>query len=199
MMLNRLGMMLNIEPSNPSEPAELATIHSALASSPITTVPSLIRDFPEDLEEGRDTEHGDAERLSRLVSDQATVSDLAIPPSPSLVSKRLSYYIQATRLEHRGRLKTNLTQLGETQVTEMGSTWLLGRSRNCAIPVPDRSISRCHAVIGYDQAQGFYLMDVGSSNGTFLNQKRLSILERYPLKDGDLINLCHVLIEFFEV
>jgi FHA domain len=187
MMLNRLGMMLNIEPSS-SQPAELAHLSNPISSAPITTVPSLIREFSEDLE-NRDTESVE-QPLATLVSE---------PSVPLASGLHFSYYIQASRLEHRGFLKTNLTQVGETQVTEIGSTWLLGRSRNCAIAVPDRSISRCHAVIGYDQGQGFYLMDVGSSNGTFLNQQRLSILERYPLKDGDIINLCHVRVEFFEV
>lgn len=185
MMLNRLGMMLNTEPPS-SQPAELANLSNPLAGTPITTVPSLTREFSDTLE-NRDTESVE-QPLATFVSDSS------VP-----LASGLPYYIQASRLEHRGFLKTNLTQVGETQVTEIGSTWLLGRSRNCAIAVPERSISRCHAVIGYDQGQGFYIMDVGSSNGTFLNQQRLSILERYPLKDGDIINLCHVRANFFEV
>ncbi|MCY7408490.1 MAG: FHA domain-containing protein [Alkalinema sp. CAN_BIN05] len=109
----------------------------------------------------------------------------------------LSYYIQATQHNHRAFLTTNLCHGDSAFVTDLSSTWLMGRSRNCAIVVHNRSVSRCHAVVGYDVQQGFYLMDVGSSNGTYLNSKRLSVLKRYALVDGDMITLCNLQVEFF--
>ena len=109
----------------------------------------------------------------------------------------LSYYIQAAQHNHRAFLTTNLCHGDTAFVTALSSTWLIGRSRNCAIVVHDRSVSRCHAVVGYDVQQGFYLMDVGSSNGTYLNSKRLSVLKRYALVDGDVITLCNLQFEFF--
>ena len=107
------------------------------------------------------------------------------------------YYIQAAQVNHRAFLTTNLSGLEVPQVTVLSSTWLLGRSRNCAVVVQDRSVSRCHAVVGYDVQQGFYIMDVGSSNGTCLDGVRLAVLKRYPLKDGDVIAMCNLKIEFF--
>lgn len=109
----------------------------------------------------------------------------------------LSYYIQAAQHNHRAFLTTNLCHGDTAFVTALSSTWLIGRSRNCAVVVHDRSVSRCHAVVGYDVQQGFYLMDVGSSNGTYLNSKRLSVLKRYALIDGDVITLCNLQFEFF--
>lgn len=109
----------------------------------------------------------------------------------------LSYYIQATQHNHRAFLTTNLCHGDSAFVTALSSTWLMGRSNNCAIVVHNRSVSRCHAVVGYDVQQGFYLMDVGSSNGTYLNNKRLSVLKRYALTDGDVITLCNLHFEFF--
>jgi pSer/pThr/pTyr-binding forkhead associated (FHA) protein len=38
---------------------------------------------------------------------------------------------------------------------------------------------------------------VGSSNGTCLNASRLAVLKRYPLKDGDVIAMCNLNVEFF--
>jgi hypothetical protein len=111
--------------------------------------------------------------------------------------KSLSYYIQATQHNHRAFLTTNLCHGDSAFVTALSSTWLMGRSSNCAIVVHNRSVSRCHAVVGYDVQQGFYLMDVGSSNGTYLNNKRLSVLKRYALTDGDVITLCNLHFEFF--
>ena len=119
------------------------------------------------------------------------------PISPLDIHKALSHYIQAAQHNHRAFLTTNLCKGDTTFVTALSSTWLIGRSRNCAIVVDDRSVSRCHAVVGYEVQQGFYLMDVGSSNGTYLNRKQISVLKRHALVDGDLIALCNLQFEFF--
>jgi hypothetical protein len=131
------------------------------------------------------------------VGDLTERSQLADPTSPLDMPEGLSYYIQAAQHNHRAFLTTNLCHADTAFVTTLSSTWLIGRSRNCAIVVHDRSISRCHAVVGYDVQQGFYLMDVGSSNGTYLNRMRLSVLKRYALADGDVITLCNLHLEFF--
>ena len=135
---------------------------------------------------------GDAETISEDISDEICVIR---DDDPILVS----YYIQAAQVNHRAFLTTNLSNPDSPQVTVISSTWLLGRSRNCAIVMQDRSVSRCHAVVGYEVQQGFYLMDVGSSNGTCLNGIRLAVLKRYRLKDGDVIAMCNLRIEFFTV
>ncbi len=137
--------------------------------------------------EGREIEVGDPTMGNRL---HDPIHPVNLAPLPS-------YYIQAAQHNHRAFLTTNLSSVDAAQVTALSSTWLIGRSRNCAIVVHDRSVSRCHAVVGYDVQQGFYLMDVGSSNGTYLNQKRLSVLKRYSLRDGDVIMLCNLQFEFF--
>ncbi len=131
------------------------------------------------------------------VGDLTERNQLDDPKSPLDMPERLSYYIQAAQHNHRAFLTTNLCHADTAFVTALSSTWLIGRSRNCAIVVHERSVSRCHAVVGYDVQKGFYLMDVGSSNGTYLNRKRLSVLKRYALADGDVITLCNLPFEFF--
>ncbi|MBW4610106.1 MAG: FHA domain-containing protein [Hassallia sp. WJT32-NPBG1] len=49
-------------------------------------------------------------------------------------------------------------------------------------------VSRLHAEIQIEK-NIYYLVDVGSSNGTFLNNMRLDPNKRYPLKLGDKIDL----------
>jgi FHA domain len=120
--------------------------------------------------------------------------DLA-PAEPAAIKA----YVQATIADRQAFLTTNLPSPGTAQTTESGQAWLIGRGRNCAVLIQDTAISRCHAVIGHDQQHGFYLMDVGSSNGTFLNQRRLVKLKRHPLRDGDVIGLSHIRVEFFLV
>lgn len=131
------------------------------------------------------------------IGDLTERNQLDEPTSPLDLPPALSYYIQAAQHNHRAFLTTNLCHADTPFVTALSSTWLIGRSRNCAIVVHDRSVSRCHAVVGYDVQQGFYLMDVGSSNGTYLNRKRLSVLKRYAIADGDVITLCNLTFEFF--
>lgn len=109
------------------------------------------------------------------------------------------FYIQGITTGRTTFLATNLPNIQDFHATTIASTWLIGRSVQCAITVQNLSISRCHAVIGYCQGKGFYITDVGSSNGTWVNRRRLNVSERCPLQDGDLIQLGSLVVEFFAV
>lgn len=108
-----------------------------------------------------------------------------------------SFYIQAVTTGRNAFLTTNLPDECATHVTSVGASWLIGRNSTCAISIKSSSISRCHAVIGHCLDRGFYIMDVGSSNGTFVNCRRLAALEQRVLNDGDLVELSHTRVEFF--
>ena len=63
---------------------------------------------------------------------------------------------------------------------------VLGRHEGCGITVPDRRASRKHAQV--DEAGGkFFLRDLGSRNGTYINDKPIS---RQAMQDGDEITIC---------
>jgi len=51
-------------------------------------------------------------------------------------------------------------------------------------------VSRLHAEIQIEKGT-FYIVDLGSTNGTYLNNIRLEPRERYPLSLGDKIDLGH--------
>lgn len=61
---------------------------------------------------------------------------------------------------------------------------ILGRERGCQIYVPDLSISRAHAQIVRQQT-GYFVTDLGSSNGTYLNGERLTAPR--ALQRGDVL------------
>ncbi|NOZ87470.1 MAG: FHA domain-containing protein [Deltaproteobacteria bacterium] len=63
--------------------------------------------------------------------------------------------------------------------------FLLGRSDDCDLVVPESNVSRRHAEIQRVH-RGFRLRDLGSTNGTFRNADRAGELE---LRDGDIIQL----------
>lgn len=108
-------------------------------------------------------------------------------------------YIQAVTTGRTTFLATNLIEEQATNITPIDSCWSVGRSSACAITILHRSVSRCHAVIGYDASDGFYITDVGSNNGTWINQRRLPSTQRFALRDGDLLRLGAVTIEFFAI
>ncbi len=66
------------------------------------------------------------------------------------------------------------------------STTLLGRSETCDVPLDDQLVSRRHCHILWD---GEYctLEDLRSTNGTFVNDRRL--IEPYVLRTGDVIRV----------
>jgi FHA domain len=88
------------------------------------------------------------------------------------------------------KLQTNLPHTDQLHTSDH-LRWLIGRSRYCAVVIPDARISRYHAIISYDVHHNFYVMDTGSHNGTFLNQSRLPPFQYYRLSDGDLVALSY--------
>jgi len=74
---------------------------------------------------------------------------------------------------------------------------LLGRNASCDIvfPANDFAVSREHACILRVEDK-FFLEDMGSRNGTFLNNQQLS--ERTQLNDNDKIRICDFLYSFHD-
>ena len=62
----------------------------------------------------------------------------------------------------------------------------VGRPAECDLTVPEAAVSRRHASL-HRRADGWYLLDHGSTNGTFLNGSRVAGPVR--LTDGDEIRL----------
>merc|ERR1712224_912312 len=65
---------------------------------------------------------------------------------------------------------------------------VFGRHKTLAdVPLQHPSISRQHAVLLHGQSGNMYLMDLGSSHGTFVNKHRLEKEQRECLREGDEI------------
>ena len=76
---------------------------------------------------------------------------------------------------------------------EHGRRFTLGRDRENDIRLDDRASSRRHAEL-FTAPDGFYMRDLGSSNGVFVNKVKIS--NRYHLSHGDRIVIGNTLIYF---
>jgi serine phosphatase RsbU (regulator of sigma subunit) len=72
---------------------------------------------------------------------------------------------------------------------------VLGRHPECDIVIEVGAVSRHHAQIVQDQ-EAFYLEDLESRNGTYLNN--LPISQRQRLRNGDIVRVCDVSFTFHD-
>jgi hypothetical protein len=75
----------------------------------------------------------------------------------------------------------------------------LGRSRDCDIVVADASVSKHHATLELDTFNGeFFLTDLGSRNGTFVNGTRVGSGHRTPVGTLSRISLGKAVFVFVD-
>lgn len=114
--------------------------------------------------------------------------------SKALASVTLPY-IQGLVLRQQIYLVTNILGNGSQCLTQSQNLWLIGRdSQRVNLPILDKRLSRRHAAIRFANGQ-FYLVDLGSSNGSYINGE--PVRRCMPLKDGDRIRLGSLSFAFF--
>jgi pSer/pThr/pTyr-binding forkhead associated (FHA) protein len=85
------------------------------------------------------------------------------------------------------------TREPQEYVLTEGATITIGRSRNNEVCIPEQHVSRQHAVIAH-QYGVFMISDLGSANGTFVNDQQL--MDPFPLAHGDVIRLYVPIVNF---
>lgn len=88
------------------------------------------------------------------------------------------------------------TETGTNQVPLTGTNcWTIGRSEDNNVVLSDRWISRNHAMLQCMDTGDFYLIDLGSRNGSFVNGRRVSI--PVTLRNGDHLTFGQTEVEFY--
>jgi predicted component of type VI protein secretion system len=127
-----------------------------------------------------------------LAADQAVprrsiqvVAETAAAPEPDAMSS--TQVIQTTpQSAPQKRARLLLQNQGGTHVIPLESTLLsIGRGLNNDIILEDTRVSRHHAQLRY-RSRRFWIADLGSTNGTFVNSERIT--ER-ALRNDDTISL----------
>jgi diguanylate cyclase (GGDEF)-like protein len=74
-----------------------------------------------------------------------------------------------------------------------GGVVVIGRDPDCEVEVADGSVSRRHARLGVGPDGGYYIEDLGSTNGTYVNDARVATA---ALRDGDYLRVGPCLYRF---
>jgi two-component system, cell cycle response regulator len=70
---------------------------------------------------------------------------------------------------------------------------LVGRTEDCQVYTPDGSVSRCHARIVREEDGRYRVIDLDSSNGTFVNNV---LVKSTVLRDGDYLRFGNCIYRF---
>lgn len=88
------------------------------------------------------------------------------------------------------------TDSGSRYLSLFGSScWTVGRGDDNNFVLPDRWISRNHAMLQRMETGEFYLIDLGSRNGSFVNGRRVSV--PVTLQNGDKLTFGQTDLEFY--
>lgn len=110
-------------------------------------------------------------------------------------SRVAARYVQGVTQGNQAHIITNLLK-GKTQALyQPQSAWIFGRDRKAALSIQDKRLSRRHAAIQYIEGEGFYLIDLNSTNGSFINGE--PVRQCSPLKDGDQVRLGSLAFTFY--
>ncbi|MBD3672175.1 MAG: PAS domain S-box protein [Planctomycetaceae bacterium] len=94
-----------------------------------------------------------------------------------------------------GRLSVMTGLKSGTEIPLINQEMIIGRQAGCEIVLPDHTVSRHHARI-LTKDDGYYLEDMGSRNGTYLNGRRITRPTR--LKSEDQIQLYDITLTYLD-
>lgn len=94
---------------------------------------------------------------------------------------------RACLVQYSGAKLGRRYQLDESEV-------IIGRSPSATICIAEQSVSRQQAVLR-QVGQDFEIEDLGSSNGTFVNDQRITT--KVKLRDSDLVRLGTIVLKYF--
>jgi len=88
------------------------------------------------------------------------------------------------------------TESGRRYISLAGSNcWTIGRGDDNNFVLPDRWISRNHAMLQRMETGEFYLIDLGSRNGSFVDERRVTV--PVTLQNGDRLTFGQTELEFY--
>ncbi len=134
------------------------------------------------------------ENNRHLLDEILELENLETTPSQG-GGKSVPRYIVGMVQQGQPYLLTNLLGDRSQNLYQPECCWLIGRSPDATLSFADRRLSRFHAVIQYVKNDGFYLIDLQSTNGSFVNGE--AVRYRRRLVEGDRIRVGSLSIQFY--
>ncbi len=151
----------------------------------------LIELAPSDYAELEPIQAGLEEQLAEYVTEMADREGLFLLYSPR-VTLAASEVLRLGQFKTRGNFSGKPPAYTLKLETGPGSGFVfsfeqekvvVGRASGCEVKLDDQRVSRKHFEIRFDGSQ-FWVVDLGSTNGTYLGEERIS---KSALKPGDVI------------
>ena len=118
--------------------------------------------------------------------DEESTEQIKIHPTVCMVSRRE---------EAKGLLVYE--GIGEYPDFEIGTLMcVVGKSHRVKLQIEKDTISQFHAKIDYQEG-GYYIEDMNSTNGTFVNDEMLNYKEKRKLQPGDIVQFADVKYRFW--
>jgi FHA domain len=77
-----------------------------------------------------------------------------------------------------------------------GSRLNVGRGSDNELRLNDASVSKIHAALVMNQQKTLLVADTGSTNGTYINGRRIAYGESRPVEDGDVVGFGDIEVRF---
>ncbi len=114
---------------------------------------------------------------------------------PSLAPLAIRYVVGVADGD-RPYLLANLVENQSRILHQPDATWTIGRGSRATIVVADERLSRRHAALQYrHDRQAFFLYDLDSTNGSYVNGELVQHYQK--LADGDRVRLGSFVFSFF--
>lgn len=119
--------------------------------------------------------------------DSAPEALVARPPRPAVEPSSRSERVQEREeVEHVPLLVLKYNDVELQRFPIKRTPCLIGRAKECDVQIAEKRLSRKHCEVVRGDDDRYYLKDLGSQNGTYVNRRRIG--EFHELKDGDILN-----------
>jgi hypothetical protein len=102
---------------------------------------------------------------------------------------------------HDVKVSARITLSGRTRDLNLtfkpgGRRFNVGRGADNDISLDDRSVSKIHAALVMNREGTLLVSDTGSTNGTYINGRRLKYGEARQIEEGDIVSFGDVEVRF---
>ncbi|NEO87326.1 MAG: FHA domain-containing protein [Spirulina sp. SIO3F2] len=128
-----------------------------------------------------------------LLADLLHLENAEVDELPQAIAQHR--YIMGVIEDDAVYLMTNLLAGRTHKLYQPQGIWTMGRGQDNALTIIDEHLSRHHAAIQYIATQGFFIHDLQSTNGTFINQEPVTV--PLQLREGDRLRVGGIVFSFF--